>query len=105
MTLGDTLVAVWRRVLVEDATEVELEGAHLRVVRTPNKGLRTVGFSFEGQALEGIEQNPQTTSRWAELAQQGQRIMQFSTHGRYVANVCEGKLTRYPAWKALGLPE
>jgi hypothetical protein len=31
--------------------------------------------------------------------------MQFSCQNRYVANVCEGDLTRYPAWHALGLPE
>jgi len=53
----------------------------------------------------GIEQNPKTASRWAELARQGNRIMQFRCSGRYVANVCEGKLLRYPAWKALELPE
>ena len=35
----------------------------------------------------------------------GNRIMQFRCKGRYVANVCEGKLLRYPAWKALTLPD
>jgi hypothetical protein len=53
----------------------------------------------------GIEQNPATKSRWAALAREGSRIMQFRCQGRYVANVCEGKLLRYPAWTALALPE
>jgi hypothetical protein len=34
-----------------------------------------------------------------------EKIMQFRCKGRYVANVCEGKLLRYPAWKALALSE
>ena len=29
--------------------------------------------------------------------------MQFSCQGRYVGNVCEGRLTRYGAWRDLGL--
>jgi hypothetical protein len=35
----------------------------------------------------------------------GNRIMQFRCKGRYIANVCEGKLKRYPAWTALALPD
>jgi hypothetical protein len=53
----------------------------------------------------GIEQNPRTSSRWAKLARRGKRIMQFSYRGRYVANVCEGELYRYPAWRAMKLPD
>ena len=53
----------------------------------------------------GIEQNPATSSRWAALAEEGKRIMQFRCKGCYVANVCEGKLLRYPAWGALKLPD
>ncbi len=55
--------------------------------------------------VEGIEQNPATNSRWAKMAQEGQRIMQFKVRGRYVANVAEGRLTRYPSWRGLGLPD
>lgn len=29
--------------------------------------------------------------------------MQFSLLGRYVGNVCDGKLTRYPSWKVGGV--
>jgi hypothetical protein len=31
--------------------------------------------------------------------------MQFRCKGCYVANVCEGKLLRYPEWRALKLPD
>jgi hypothetical protein len=55
--------------------------------------------------LDGIEQNPETSSRWAALAREGKRVMQFSHEHRYFANVCEGELTRYPAWSAQRLPE
>lgn len=53
----------------------------------------------------GIEQNPDTESRWAALARKGKPVMQFRYDGRYVANVSEGKVFRYPAWRALKLPE
>ncbi|MDD1711175.1 MAG: hypothetical protein LUQ37_09745 [Methanoregulaceae archaeon] len=62
-------------------------------------------FDYADYQLDGIEQNPATTSQWAALARKGKRVMQFSCQNRYVANVCEGHLTRYPAWNALRLPE
>ncbi len=105
MSLAEVLVQVWREVLVEGKEELEVDGRRCRVGRTRNQGLRVVGFDFANDHLEGIEQNPRTTSRWAKLATEGKRILQFSCAGRYVANVCEGKLTRYPEWRAQGLPE
>ena len=110
MTLGEALVEVWRQGLEAGKDTVELEGERFRVRRTRG-GLRIVSFRAgpPGQAgshgFDGIEQNPQTSSRWAQLAREGKRIMQFSVNRRYVANVCEGKLLRYPAWNSLGLPE
>lgn len=104
MNLGETLVSVWRQALVEQATTVELGGRSYRVTRTKSRGLRAVDFDHEDHRITGIEQNPDTGSRWAVLARQGERVMQFSTGGRYFANVAEGKLLRYPAWEALGLP-
>ena len=105
MSLGESLVSVWRQVLVDESTHVELAGRRYRVDRTRVRGLRTVEFEYEGRALTGIEQNPDTASRWAALARQGQRVMQFSAGRRYFANVAEGKLLRYPAWAALELPD
>ena len=69
------------------------------------KKLRSVNFRYGELGITGIEQNPKTESRWAVLAREGKRIMQFRCEGRYVANVCEGKLFRYPAWTALALPD
>ncbi|PYV18830.1 MAG: hypothetical protein DMG21_03875 [Acidobacteria bacterium] len=105
MTLGEALVEVWRQALENGKDTVELDGERFRVNTTRGKGLRIVSFKVGSHGFDGIEQNPQTSSRWAELAREGKRIMQFSVSRRYVANVCEGKLLRYPAWKSLGLPE
>jgi hypothetical protein len=105
LTLGQLLVDIWSKTLAEGVSEVEVGGVRHRVGRTHNQGLRVVAFTYQDWSIEGIEQNPQTSSRWAKLAQQGSRIMQFSRNGRYFANVCEGRLTRYPAWKSQGLPD
>ncbi len=104
MTLDESLVAVWQQALADDKPAVELEGGRYRVTRTRSKGLLTVRFRHGEHEIEGIEHNPNTTSRWAALARDGKRIMQFSFRGRYIANVCEGDLTRYGAWQDFGLP-
>lgn len=95
MTLEEALVKVWRTALVEDAAEVTLDEQTFPVRTTPKKRLREVDFVFEGQALRGLEQNPDTGSRWAQLARAGHPVMQFLSAGRYVANVVDGKVTRY----------
>jgi len=105
MTLGDLLVDAWRQTLVENLSEVELDGRKYRVTRTRSASLRVVSLLYENHLIEGIEQNPDKESRWAKLAQEGKRIMQFRLGRRYIGNVCEGKLLRYPAWKGAGLPE
>jgi len=95
LTLGEALVKVWRQALIDGAAEVELNGETFRVRETPRKRLREVDFVFEGQALRGLEQNPKTESRWAQMARAGHKVMQFLSDGRYVANVVDGKLTLY----------
>ena len=95
MTLEEALSCVWRQALVEGAQKVVLDARSLAVRRTPRKYLRQVDFQFEGQALRGLEQNPATSSRWAKLAQQGHKVMQFLSEGRYVANVVDGNVTLY----------
>lgn len=104
MRLADTLITVWRQALVDGRARVELPGGGYTVTKTRARQLRTVDFDFGDWRITGIEQNPETSSRWAQLARQGQRVMQFSCGGRYIGNVCEGKLTRYAAWQALELP-
>lgn len=105
MMLGDALVSVWQQALGEGREVVDVEGATYPVTVSKAKGLRMVEFDLGPHRIVGIQQNPRTESRWAALARQGSRIMQFRCRGRYVANVCEGKLLRYPAWKALELPD
>ncbi len=105
MTLGETLILVWQQSLADGQEEVGLgqESYPVKVFRA--KKLRNVEFNYGDLRIIGIEQNPATTSRWAASAREGNRIMQFRCKGRYVANVCEGKLLRYPAWRALTLPD
>ena len=65
------------------------------MVRTSKRKLREVDFVFDGKEIRGLEQNPQTKSRWAVLARDGNKVMQFLSEGRYVANVVDGKVTLY----------
>ncbi len=95
MNLEEALAEVWRQALVENAKVVELEGRRFPIRRTQRLRLRQVDFTFEGESLRGIEQNPETKSRWAELARAGQKVMQFTSAGRYIGNVAGGKLTLY----------
>ncbi len=101
MTLEETLLVVWRQVMVEEAPEVELAGRRFPVCFTPKRRLRQVDFEYKGQALRGIEQNPETSSPWAEMARRGQKILQFTEvsgsgpRGRFIANVADGKVTLY----------
>ena len=48
-----------------------------------------------GNRIRGLEQNPETKSRWAQMARSGKKVMQFLSEGRYVANVVDGKVTSY----------
>jgi hypothetical protein len=57
--------------------------------------LRQVDFAFDGQELRGLEQNPETRSRWAQMARAGKKVMQFLSSGRYLAVVVDGKVTPY----------
>jgi hypothetical protein len=102
MTLEEALLKVWRAALVEDSRQVDLEGHTFPIRTTPKKRLRQVDFVFDGQELRGLEQNPATGSRWAQLARAGHKVMQFLSAGRYVANVLDGKVTRYGGKLARG---
>jgi len=52
--------------------------------------------------LRGLEQNPKTESRWAQLARAGHKVMQFLSAGRYIGNVVDGKVTIYGGKKEGG---
>jgi len=102
MKLEEVLVSVWQQALVEEAKQVELAGQRYSVQRTPRLRLRQVDFEFEGEAIRGIEQNPQTGSRWAELARAGKKVMQFTSAGRFFANVADGNVTLYHRTRFVG---
>ena len=95
MSFGEALISVWRQALVDGAERIRLNGLLFPVRRTPKKRLRQVDFALDGEAVRGLEQNPETSSRWAQLARQGHSIMQFLSEGRYIANVVDGKVTFY----------
>jgi hypothetical protein len=89
-----TLVDVWRQVLVENASVIELGGKRYSVRITSRKRLRQLDFVSDGNEIRGLEQNPDTKSRWAQMARSGKKVMQFLSEGRYVANVVDGKFTQ-----------
>src|ERR671923_2486015 len=95
LSFEETLIEVWRQALVENAKAVKLGTESYPVRRTAKRGLRQVDFMFDGNDIRGLEQNPETKSRWAQLARSGKKVMQFLSEGRYVANVVDGKLTPY----------
>ena len=94
-SLEQALTEVWRQVLVENAKVVVLGTERYTVRRTPKRGLRQVDFAFDGNEIRGLEQNPETKSRWAQMARAGKKVMQFLSEGRYVANVVDGTVTLY----------
>lgn len=94
-SLEEILIEVWRQALVENASVVEVGERSYRVLKTPKKGLRQIDFVFDGLPIRGLEQNPETRSRWAQMAASGKKVMQFLSRGRYIGVVAEGKLTLY----------
>jgi hypothetical protein len=47
--------------------------------------LKQVDFRFEDHELRGLEQNPDTKSKWAAMARDGKKVMPFLDGRRYVA--------------------
>ena len=94
-TLEETLTSVWYQALVEEANSVTLDNQIFPVRRTTRSRLRQVDFQFAGHALRGLEQNPETASRWAKMAGQGKKVMQFLRGRRYLAVVVDGKVQFY----------
>ena len=95
ISFEQALIEVWRQALVENAKVVVLGADRYPVRLTPKRRLRQVDFVFDGNKIRGLEQNPETKSRWAQMARAGKKVMQFLSEGRYVANVVNGKVTLY----------
>lgn len=84
---------------MEGLKNVTLDSRAYPVHTTPSKRLRQVDFQYDGEWFRGLEQNPKTKSRWAELARKGAKVMQFLQAGKYIAVVVDGKVTHYSARK------
>ena len=95
ISFEQTIIEVWRQALVENADIVALESERYPVRMTPKRRLRQVDFMFDGNKIRALEQNPETKSRWAQMARAGKKVMRFLSEGRYVANVVDGKVTLY----------
>ena len=93
--MEETLTSVWRQAMAENAHTVILGDRSYPVRRTSRSRLREVDFEFEGQMLRGLEPNPNTGSRWARLAREGKKVMQFVVDRRFIANLVDGKVQLY----------
>ena len=95
----DVLIEVWRQALVDRSGTVDIAGQSFPVRKTASKRLVEIDFTFDGQPYRGLQQNPNTKSRWASLARKGAEVMQFLQAGKYVAVVVDGKVTHYSSKK------
>jgi hypothetical protein len=94
-SLEDILLSVWRQTLIEHSDTVNVDGHAYPVQITKGRRLKQADFSFGERNLRGLEQNPATKSRWAIMASEGKKIMQFLENGRYIAVVADGKIKTY----------
>jgi hypothetical protein len=94
-TFEEMLIEAWRQAFAENAREVVLGTEQYPIVQTSRRRLLQVEIHFDGQEIRGLEQNPDTKSRWAAMARDGKKVMQFISEGRYFANVVDGKVTMY----------
>ena len=93
--IDEVLVSVWRQTLVDGANSIVIDGTIYLVKTTARHGLKRIDFRFDGHELSGLEQNPDTKSRWAVMAREGKKVMQFLESGRYIAVVVDGKMKSY----------
>ena len=87
--------SVWRQALVEQKKIAAVADATFAVRRTNKHHLAQIDFELDGVEFRGLEQNPQTKSRWAKMAREGAKVMQFLRAGRYVGVVADGVLKHY----------
>jgi hypothetical protein len=63
-SLQDVLISVWHQALVEDAVSVKIDNETYLVKSTARRGLKQIDFRFNRKSFRGLEQNPDTKSRW-----------------------------------------
>jgi len=89
------LLSVWEQSLVRNARNITVGGETFPVRATAKQKLKQVDFRLAGRELRGLEQNPNTKSRWAALARRGSKVMQFLESGKFMAVAVDGKLHHY----------
>jgi len=94
-SLESALVSVWQQSLVDKKRTVDLDAESYPVRQTSKSKLKQIDFRFEDRELRGLEQNPNTKSRWAKLTREGKQVMQFLEGGKYIAVVVGGKVHTY----------
>lgn len=99
MSFEETLIDVCRQAFAENAEAIVLGTGQYPIVRTSKRKLRQVDFKFDDQQIRGLEQNPETKSRWAVMARDGKKVMQFLVEGRYIAVVVDGEVKVYGQWQ------
>src|ERR1700758_3171945 len=112
LSFEQALIEVWRQALVENAETIELGSERFPVRRTPKRGLRQVDFVFEGKEIRGLEQNPQTKSRWAQMARPGKKVdavpqrgpriskSAFAASDGPMAVITRGDLLHHSSWRS-----
>jgi hypothetical protein len=95
LSMEEVFINVAEQVLVQNRQIVTVAGDTFSVISTPKQKLKQVDFRLDGRDFRGLQQNPDTKSRWAELARNGKKVMQFLEGGRYVAAVADGKCIRF----------
>jgi hypothetical protein len=93
--IDEAFLSVWRQALVEHKKIISVGDATFSVRRTTKNRLVQIDFEVDGVEFRGLEQNPQTKSRWAKMAREGAKVMQFLRAGRYVGVVADGVLKHY----------
>jgi hypothetical protein len=99
------LLSVWQQSLVDKRKAVTLDDITYSVRQTSKSKLKQIDFRFEGRELRGLEQNPNTKSRWAKQAREGKLVMQFLDGGRYIAVAVDGKLHIYKQFSEALAPD
>ena len=97
MIFEEAILTIYQQALVENLKMVTLGEETYSVRTTAKQKLKQVDFRFEGRELRGLEQNPNTKSRWAKMAREGKKTMQFLEGGKYVAVAVNGKVYLYAA--------
>jgi hypothetical protein len=94
-TLEDAFLTVYQQFLIEHRKTVTLEDQTYTVQSAAKRDLKHIDFQFEGRELRGLEQNPDTKSRWAKIRDR-KETMHFLERGKYVVVVADGKVHLYP---------